>query len=95
MQEGDSSDPFVEADRREREQRKAEKARSHAALTFHSPAQPQAAAPSTSAPQLTYGATSASSAPATGQMLDVLYMSSPPCCPDIADIADIADMQEH
>ncbi|KAL8676308.1 MAG: hypothetical protein Q9186_007165 [Xanthomendoza sp. 1 TL-2023] len=65
MQEGDSSDPFAEADRREREQRKAEKARSHTALTFPSAAQPQAAAAPTSAPQLTYGSAPATSAPAT------------------------------
>ncbi|KAL3139509.1 hypothetical protein ABBQ38_003832 [Trebouxia sp. C0009 RCD-2024] len=52
--EGDSSDPFAEADRREREQRKAGKTRSQAALTFL-PALPQAAAPPPSAPQATSG----------------------------------------
>ncbi|KAL3154593.1 hypothetical protein ABBQ32_014043 [Trebouxia sp. C0010 RCD-2024] len=51
-EEGDSSDPFAEADRREREQRKAEKARSQAVLTF-SAAQRQAAGPPPSAPQAT------------------------------------------
>ena len=80
MQEGDSSDPFAEADRQEREQRKSEKARSHAALTY--PSQPQAAAGATSAPtsapQLTYGSASASSAPATGQILHQLSMPPPP-----------------
>lgn len=73
MQEGDSSDPFAEADRREREQRKAGKAGSHAALTFHAAAQPQATAAPTSALQLTYGSAPASSAPATGQILNQVY----------------------
>ncbi|KAL0023355.1 hypothetical protein WJX77_010470 [Trebouxia sp. C0004] len=68
-QGGDYSNPFEEADQRELQQRKAERARAQAALMHSTQAapQPQAPAAPASAPQLTFGSTPApTSGPGTG-----------------------------
>lgn len=68
-QAGEYSNPFEEADQRELQQRKAERARAQAALMHSSQAasQPQAPAAPSAAPQLTIGSTAAPTpGPGTG-----------------------------